>query len=71
MAFLSKTIELVEIQVFLLPRRKGKFMNNNLQSGINLNSKGDKKMNLQDDINKQEIFKNLIIQYLVEQIIEK
>lgn len=46
-------------------------MNNNLQSGINLNSKGDKKMNLQDDINKQEIFKNLIIQYLVEQIIEK
>ncbi len=46
-------------------------MNNKLQSGINLSSKGDKKMDLQDGNNKKEIFKNLIIQYLVEQIIEK
>lgn len=46
-------------------------MNNKLQVGISLNSKGDKKMDLQDDTNKQEIFKNLIIQYLVEQIMEK
>lgn len=46
-------------------------MNNKFQSGINLNNRGDKNMDLQDDISKQELFKKLIIQYLVEQIIEK
>ncbi len=46
-------------------------MNNTLKEGINLNSEGEKIMDLQENNNKQEIFKKLIIQYLVEQIIEK
>lgn len=45
-------------------------MNNTLKEGINLNSKGEKIMDLQESNSKQEIFKKLIIQYLVEQIIE-
>ncbi len=46
-------------------------VNNILKEGINLNSKGEKIMELQKSDSKQEIFKKLIIQYLEEQIIEK
>lgn len=39
----NNTIELVEIQVFLLPKKERLgIVNNTLKEGINLNSKGEK-----------------------------